>query len=99
MQTVYQLIEIMDAYIIWNCRRTLVNAVKHNRHHHCARHGIGRSPLGFEILTRIVDIGMGCIQWIERSGCKIRRQSGRSQMEELAVGVTAFVGVAMGLVC
>ena len=70
MQTVHQLIEIMNTDLVWICDSAFLNSVEHDRDDNRARRGIGGSPLGFEILTCVVDIAMRRIQWIERGGGK-----------------------------
>ena len=70
MQTIHQLIEVMNADLVWISDSAFLNSVEHDWNDYRARRGIGGCPLRFEILACIVDVRMRRIQWIECAGGK-----------------------------
>ena len=78
VQAVHELTEIMHADLTWVGYCSFRNGMEHDGDHNGARHGVGRSPLGFEVLAGIIDIRVGRIQRIKGGGCKLGGQRRRS---------------------
>ncbi len=65
MYVIHQLLKILLIDFVWRSGGILADGVEHHHHDDRSRCRIGGSPFILQVLAAILNISMGCIQWIE----------------------------------